>query len=78
VGEVDLVVPVYLKGRRLRYDSWVCKDAYDGAVCLLLAESRKLDEVLWLLGEGWKERVGPSKFSSTMPVCWLPVVVGVV
>ena len=53
--EVDLVGPVYLKGRRHRYYIWVCKDAFDGAVCLRLAYSRKMDEVLWFLGECWKD-----------------------
>jgi transposase InsO family protein len=53
--EVDLVGPVYLQGRRHRYYLWVCKDAFDGAVCLRLADSRKMDEVLGFLGECWKD-----------------------
>jgi transposase InsO family protein len=53
--EVDLVGPVYLKGRSHRYYIWVCKDAFDGAVCLRLAGSRRMDEVLWFLGECWKD-----------------------
>jgi len=53
--EVDLVGPVYLKGRRHRYYLWVGKDAFDGAVCLRLAESRRMDEVLGFLGECWKD-----------------------
>jgi transposase InsO family protein len=52
--EVDLVGPVYLKGSRHRYYIWVGKDAFDGAVCLRLAYSRRMDEVLWFLGECWK------------------------
>jgi transposase InsO family protein len=52
--EVDLVGPVYLKGRSHRYYIWVCKGAFDGAVCLRLAGSRRMDEVLWFLGECWK------------------------
>jgi hypothetical protein len=32
----------------------VGKDAFDGAVCLRLAEPRRTDEVLWSLGECWK------------------------
>jgi putative transposase len=52
--EVDLVGPLYRKGRRQRYYIWVCKDAFDGAVCLRLAESRHMDEVLTFLGECWK------------------------
>jgi hypothetical protein len=31
------------------------KDAFDGAVCLRLACSRKTDEVLWSRGECWKD-----------------------
>jgi transposase InsO family protein len=53
--EVDLVGPVYLKGRRQRYYIWVCKDAFDGAVCLRLAYSRRMDEVLGFLGACWKD-----------------------
>jgi transposase InsO family protein len=52
--EVDLVGPLYLKGRSQRYYIWVCKDAFDGAVCLRLAYSRDMDEVLAFLGECWK------------------------
>jgi putative transposase len=53
--EVDLVGPVYLKGGRHRYYIWVGKDAFDGAVCLRLAGSRRMDEVLGFLGECWKD-----------------------
>jgi putative transposase len=53
--EVDLVGPVYLKGSGHRYYLWICKDVFDGAVCLRLAESRRMDEVLWFLGECWKD-----------------------
>jgi putative transposase len=53
--EVDLVGPIYLKGSGHRYYIWVGKDAFDGAVCLRLADSRKMDEVLWFLGECWKD-----------------------
>jgi transposase InsO family protein len=59
--EVDLVGPVYLKGRRHRYYIWVGKDAFDGAVCLRLAESRRMDEVLWFLGECWKDLGRPEQ-----------------
>ncbi len=59
--EVDLVGPVYLKGRRHRYYIWVGKDAFDGAVCLRLAESRKMDEVLGFLGECWKDLGRPEQ-----------------
>jgi putative transposase len=53
--EVDLVGPIYLQGRSHRYYIWVGKDAFDGAVCLRLAYSRRMDEVLWFLGECWKD-----------------------
>jgi putative transposase len=53
--QVDLVGPVYLKGGRRRYYIWVGKDAFDGAVCLRLASSRRMDEVLGFLGECWKD-----------------------
>jgi putative transposase len=53
--EVDLVGPVYLKGCSHRYYIWVGKDAFDGAVCLRLAGSRRMDEVLGFLGECWKD-----------------------
>jgi putative transposase len=53
--QVDLVGPTYLKGSRHRYYIWVGKDAFDGAVCLRLASSRRMDEVLGFLGECWKD-----------------------
>jgi putative transposase len=53
--EVDLVGPIYLQGRRQRYYIWVGKDAFDGAVGLRLATSRRMDEVLGFLGECWKD-----------------------
>jgi transposase InsO family protein len=53
--QVDLVGPIYLQGSRRRYYVWVGKDAFDGAVCLRLAGSRRMDEVLWFLGECWKD-----------------------
>jgi transposase InsO family protein len=59
--EVDLVGPVYLKGRGHRYYIWVCKDAFDGAVCLRLAGSRRMDEVLGFLGECWKDLGRPEQ-----------------
>jgi putative transposase len=59
--EADLVGPIYLKGRRQRYYIWVCKDAFDGAVCLRLANSRRMDEVLTFLGESWKSLGRPAQ-----------------
>src|SRR5512146_3404353 len=53
--EVDLVGPIYLKGKRHRYYIWVGKDAFDGAVGLRLASSRRMDEVLGFLGECRKD-----------------------
>jgi transposase InsO family protein len=59
--EVDLVGPIYLKGRSQRYYIWVGKDVFDGAVCLRLASSRRMDEVLWFLGECWKDLGRPAQ-----------------
>jgi hypothetical protein len=53
--QVDLVGPIHLQGRSHRYYIWVGKDAFDGAVCLRLAYSRRMDEVLGFLGECWKD-----------------------
>jgi putative transposase len=58
---VDLVGPVYLKGSGHRYYIWVGKDAFDGAVCLRLADSRRMDEVLGFLGECWKDLGRPAQ-----------------
>jgi transposase InsO family protein len=59
--EVDLVGPVYLLGSGHRYYIWVAKDVFDGAVCLRLANSRRMDEVLWFLGECWKDLGRPEQ-----------------
>src|SRR5215469_2906018 len=59
--EVDLVGPIYLKGSGHRYYIWICKDAFDGAVCLRLANSRRMDEVLGFLGECWKDLGRPEQ-----------------
>jgi hypothetical protein len=59
--EVDLVGSIYLKGRSHRYSIWVAKDAFDGAVCLRLASSRRMDEVLWFLDECWKDLGRPAQ-----------------
>jgi putative transposase len=59
--EVDLVGPIYLKGSGHRYYIWVGKDVFDGAVCLRLAGSRRMDEVLWFLGECWKDLGRPEQ-----------------
>src|SRR5512135_2060149 len=52
--QVDLVGPIYLKGQRRRYYIFVCKDVFDGAVCLRLRASRRMDDVLSFLGDCWK------------------------
>jgi len=59
--EVDLVGPIYLRGRRQRYYIWVGKDVFDGAVCLRLADSRQMEEVLTFLGECWKALGRPAQ-----------------
>jgi transposase InsO family protein len=59
--QVDLVGPVYLKRSRHRYSIWVGKDAFDGAVCLRLAASRRMDEVLGFLGECWLDLGRPAQ-----------------
>src|SRR4051812_6991049 len=59
--QVDLVGPVYLKGSGHRYYIWVGKDAFDGAVCLRLASSRRMDEVLGSLGVCWKDLGRPAQ-----------------
>jgi putative transposase len=59
--EVDLVGPIYLQGSGHRYYIWVCKDVFDGAVCLRLASSRCMDEVLGFLGECWKDLGRPEQ-----------------
>jgi transposase InsO family protein len=52
--QVDLVGPIYLKGQKQRYYIFVCKDVFDGAVCLKLGRSRKIEAVLEFLGDCWK------------------------
>ena len=52
--QVDLVGPIYLKGQKQRYYIFICKDVFDGATCLKLGRSRKIEAVLEFLGECWK------------------------
>jgi len=52
--QVDLVGPIYLKGQKQRYYIFICKDVFDGAVCLQLGRSRKIEAVLEFLGDCWK------------------------
>jgi transposase InsO family protein len=51
---VDLVGPLYLKGQRQRSYIFVCRDAFDGAVCLKLGRSRRMEAMLSFLGDCWK------------------------
>ena len=59
--QVDLVGPIYLKGQKQRYYIFVCKDVYDGAVCLKLGRSRKIETVVAFLGDCWKELGRPKQ-----------------
>jgi hypothetical protein len=52
--QVDGIGPLYLKGSRQRYYIFVGKDVYDGAVCLKIYRSRKMEVILDFLGECWK------------------------
>jgi len=69
--QVDLVGPIYLKGSGRRHYIWVGKDAFDGAVCLRLAGSRRMDEVLGFLGECWKDLGIPeqAQFDNARELC---------
>ena len=53
--QVDGVGPIYLKGQRQRYYIFIGKDVFDGAVCLRIYRSRKMEVVLDFLGECWKD-----------------------
>jgi putative transposase len=68
--QIDLVGPLYLKGKRQRYYILVCKDVFDGAVCLKLSRSRKMDALLAFLGDCWKTLGVPPRYNSTMPANW--------
>lgn len=59
--QVDLVGPIYLKGQRQRYYIFVAKDVFDGAVCLKLSRSRRMEAVLNFLGDCWKGLGRPSQ-----------------
>ena len=52
MGPIYLTVPYYI---------WVGKDAFDGTVCLHLAGSHRMDEVLAFLGECWKDLDRPAQ-----------------
>lgn len=59
--QVDLVGPIYLKGQRQRYYIYVCKDVFDGAVCLKLGRSRHMEAILNFLGDAWKSLGRPDQ-----------------
>ncbi|MBI3933940.1 MAG: DDE-type integrase/transposase/recombinase [Acidobacteria bacterium] len=59
--QVDAVGPLYLKGKRQRYYLFVAKDVFDGAVCLRIYRSRKMEIVLDFLGECWKNLGRPTQ-----------------
>jgi len=69
--EVDRVGPVHLKGSGHRSSIWVGKDAFDGALGLRLADSRRRDEVLGFLGECWKDLGRPTQvqFDNARELC---------
>lgn len=52
--QVDIVGPIYLKGKPKRLYIFVCRDVFDGAVCLRLAYSRRMNDMLCFLSECWK------------------------
>jgi len=54
VHQVDLVGPRYLKGDSTRYYFLICKDVFDQAVYLELAENRSMDGVLAFLIRAWQ------------------------
>jgi putative transposase len=59
--QVDLVGPIYLNGNRQRYYIYVCKDVFDGAVCLRLGRSRHMEAILNFLGDAWKSLGRPDQ-----------------
>ena len=59
--QVDCVGPIYLKGHRQRYYILVGRDAFDGAVCLRIYRSRKMETILHFLGECWKSLGRPTQ-----------------
>lgn len=59
--QLDLVGPLYLKGQRQRYSVFVCRDVFDGAVCLKLSRSRRMEAVLAFLGDCWKRLGRPQQ-----------------
>ncbi len=59
--QLDLVGPIYLKGQRQRYYIFVCRDTFDGAICLQLGRSRQMEAVLAFLGECWKHLGRPQQ-----------------
>jgi transposase-like protein len=67
VHQVDCVGPVYLLGQRKRHYIWTCKDVYDGAVCLDLSRSRKMEAVWRSWANAGRRSGAPARFSLTTP-----------
>jgi hypothetical protein len=69
--QVDPVGPVYLWGRRHGYSIWVGEVAFNGAVCIRLVGSCGMNEVLWFLGECWKDQgiLARAQFDSACELC---------
>src|SRR5262249_59012816 len=63
--EIDLVGPIYLKGRSHRYYIWICKDVFGGAVCLRLASSRRM--LGWRCPEAGPRRGVPRRTAGPDP-----------
>ena len=63
--------PVCFKRRRHRYSIRLGKDAFDGAVCLRLAGSRRMNGVLWFLGVCRKDLGIPERaqFDNARELC---------
>ena len=59
--QLDVVGPIHLKGKRTRFYILVCRDAFDSAICLRLARSRRMDALLIFLGECWKSLGRPAR-----------------
>ena len=68
--QVDSVGPIYLKGSWQRYHISVGRDAFDGAVCLKIYRSRKMEVILDFLGECWKSWASQCMSSAAMPAKW--------
>jgi hypothetical protein len=68
--EVDLVGPIYLKGSGHRYSIRVAKDAFDGAVWLRLASSRRRERSSGSSASAGRTWADGRRSSSTTPASW--------